>query len=287
MSEVAVKIRHLQISDIREAMKLVVAESWNQTEKDWELLISGDGNICLAAEIDGRLVATATAINYDNIVAWIGMVLVNKKQRGRGISKLLLNALFEKLKTCQSIKLDATPAGQPVYKKLGFSDEYSISRMVNKAVNVEAEAASKLIPQKIKETDVAEIINFARRVFGAGRSGLIRILIKENQNKSLLLKESNKITGFVLGRMGNRFYQIGPLSASNKDVAIALVLAVLKELEGVPVVVDVPDDKQELIDWLSSIGFEKRRFFIRMFQHENRFPGEVESYYLIGGPEFG
>ena len=268
-------------------MKLVVAESWNQTEKDWEFLILEDGNICLAAEINGRLVATATAINYDNLVAWIGMVLVNKQQRGKGISKLLLNALFDNLKHCKSIKLDATPAGQPVYKKLGFADEYTISRMVNSAVKVDPKRESRLIPQKIKESDITEIIDFDRRVFGADRSGLLRFLINENRNRSWFLKENNKITGFVLGRMGNRFYQIGPLSALNTEVAEALILAVIKGLNEVPVVIDVPDDKKELITWLNSIGFGKRRFFIRMFQYKNQFPGEVGAYYLIAGPEFG
>ncbi len=287
MSETAVKIRRLQISDIQAAMNLVVAEKWNQTEKDWEFLISGKGNICLAAEIGGRVVATATAINYNNLVAWIGMVLVNKQQRGRGISKLLLNVLFDKLKSCKSIKLDATPAGQPVYKKLGFTDEYSISRMVNSNVNVEAETKSKLILQKIEESEITEIIDFDRRVFGAGRSGLLRFLINEDRNRSWILKEKNEIAGFVLGRMGNRFYQIGPLSALSTDGAKALVLVALKALKGTPVVIDVPDDKKELMHWLSTIGFEKRRFFIRMFQNENRFSGEVGAYYLIAGPEFG
>ena len=74
-------IRNLLVKDIPKAMELVFAEKWNQTEKDWEILISGKHNICMAVEISGHLVATATAMNYENKVAWIGMVLVNREFR--------------------------------------------------------------------------------------------------------------------------------------------------------------------------------------------------------------
>ncbi|NOY95300.1 MAG: GNAT family N-acetyltransferase, partial [Chlorobi bacterium] len=87
MDSVPVRVRNLQPEDIKSAMGLVLSEGWNQTEKDWGLLIRNTQNVCLAAEVGGKLVATATAINYSNDVAWVGMVLVHKKYRGRGISK--------------------------------------------------------------------------------------------------------------------------------------------------------------------------------------------------------
>src|SRR4030095_5289656 len=122
-------LRSMQPGDIDSAMKLSEAEGWNQTEKDWELFLENDGNICLVAESGNMVVGTTTAINYSNQVAWIGMVLVNKEFRGRGISQSLLTRVIEKLERCKSIKLDATPQGQQVYKKLGFEDEYLIDRM--------------------------------------------------------------------------------------------------------------------------------------------------------------
>jgi hypothetical protein len=47
------------------------AEGWNQTEKDWQLLIRNPLNYCIAAKIEGKVVETATAINYFNNVVWI------------------------------------------------------------------------------------------------------------------------------------------------------------------------------------------------------------------------
>ena len=115
-------LRPMQLKDIQSAMKLSIAEGWNQTEKDWKLFVEGPGNICMVAESNNKIVGTTNAINYSNQVAWIAMVLVDKEYRGRGISKALLEHVFKNLQSCQSAKLDATPAGKEVYKKFGFSD---------------------------------------------------------------------------------------------------------------------------------------------------------------------
>ncbi len=129
------QIKKLLLSDIEQAIKLSNAENWNQTEKDWDLLIRNPLNICLSVLDGEKIIGTATAINYNDEIAWIGMVLVDSEYRGKGISKMLLSGLFEKLKSCKSVKLDATPAGQPVYKKYGFKDEYLIHRMIAPDVN--------------------------------------------------------------------------------------------------------------------------------------------------------
>ena len=76
-------IKKLTIQDIEQAIKLSNAEKWNQTEKDWGLLIRNPQNICLAAKDGENIIGTATAINYANDVAWIGMVIVHKEYRGR------------------------------------------------------------------------------------------------------------------------------------------------------------------------------------------------------------
>jgi len=287
MKNAPVKIRHLKLSDIPDAMQLVLAESWNQTEKDWEILIRGSQNICFAAIINNQLVGTATAINYNNIVSWIGMVLVDKKFRGQGISKLLLESLFKGLETCESIKLDATFAGQPVYNKLEFTNEYTIARMVNSSFAGLPNLDFKTTSQQIQTKDIQEIVEFDRQVFGASRKQLIKTLINNFPEKSWVQKDGDKIVGFALGRQGNKHHQIGPVSALSVFTARQLISKVLQNLKGESIVIDILDDKPELQLWLKSIGFEKQRFFTRMFLKNNKSPGEVNSQFLICAPEFG
>src|SRR5690349_6739087 len=108
MSELSITLRPMQLSDVEAGMRLSTAEGWNQTEKDWKFFIENPQNICVVAETDNKIIGTTTAINYADQLAWIGMVLVDKNYRGRGLSKMLLENVLEKLKHVKSIKLDAT-----------------------------------------------------------------------------------------------------------------------------------------------------------------------------------
>src|SRR5436305_10546501 len=97
MEKISFTLRPMQLRDIEQGMQLSTDEGWNQTEKDWKLLIETPGNICLVAEIRNKIIGTTTAINYSNEIAWIGMVLVDRNYRGFGVSKSLLTNILEKL----------------------------------------------------------------------------------------------------------------------------------------------------------------------------------------------
>jgi GNAT superfamily N-acetyltransferase len=189
------------------------AEGWNQTENDWNRLAGDPANTCLVAEYMHRIVGTATAMNYANDVAWIGMVIVDKEFRGRGISKMILSGLIRELGSCRSVKLDATPAGQPVYEKFGFKAEYVIYRMTNLCVGNNESEKSDVTPEPLHFRDIPEIALLDRSTFGAERTSLLTSLIKESPGKSWSIRKNGRITGIVLGRNGKRYNQIGPVSA--------------------------------------------------------------------------
>src|SRR3954469_25862137 len=214
MEKISFTIRPMQLNDVEDGMRLSTAEGWNQTEKDWKFLIENPANICLVAETDNKVIGTTTAINYSNEVAWIGMVLVDGDYRNIGVSKLLLTDILEKLKSCKSVKLDATPAGQQVYKKFGFEDEYSITRMINSSVKSFPNTDDKIaFVESIQPKDIKKIAEFDKVMFGTNRIKLIEYLITEYGHKSWLLRRSNSIKGFVSGRDGNNFHHIGPVIA--------------------------------------------------------------------------
>jgi predicted GNAT family N-acyltransferase len=280
-------VRPMQPGDIVYAMKLSNAEGWNQTEKDWELLIENPQNVCLLAECNKEIIGTTTAMNYANQIAWIGMVLVAKEYRGQGVSKLLLTNILKKLESFASIKLDATPAGQRVYEKFDFKDEYLIARVVNRSMKNLSFDDDTILVESIRLKDIEEIITFDEHVFGTNRRQLIGSLIKRYPHKAWLLKRNNSIAGFALGREGNKYHQVGPVFGSTMNDVKMLIRKALKELINQPVVIDVLSEKEDLINWLNSIGFTMQRHFVRMYKKENPFPGIVNKQYLICGPEFG
>lgn len=287
MEKISYSIRAMKPADIPAAMRLKDIEGWNQTQSDWNIFLKNNSGLCLVADLNGSVIGTAAAINYSNTVSWISMVLVDKEFRGQGISGKLLSGLIESLTSCKSVKLDATPAGMKVYEKIGFTCEYKIFRMTNPAVNFRFPEKVDNLPKKAKSDDIAEISDFDQRVFGADRTILLEALRSEYPDRAWILRKNNRITGYALGRAGTRYNHIGPVGALLVQDAVILIKKILENNTERPVVVDIPENMNELSGWLQSTGFASRRHFTRMYFKKNPFPGEINKQFLICGPEFG
>jgi GNAT superfamily N-acetyltransferase len=281
------KIRKMHPSDLAEAFRLSSVEGWNQTEKDWQFLHENPGDLSAVAEKDGRVAGTATAINYGNMVAWIGMVIVDKSLRGHGAGKMLLENMITGLRHVESIKLDATPAGEPLYTKLGFLPEYGIHRMTRESGGIIPAYGKKSKPVPVKKDKFHEITDLDCKIFGADRQKLLEYLFQNSSELAFYTENDEGISGYVFGRKGIRFSYIGPLCAGSDNEAFSLLAMVLGSTGSLPVAIDVPGEKTNMIKWLESAGFILQRHFMRMYLGQNPYPGQVDLQYLISGPEFG
>lgn len=280
-----INVRQMVATDIPGAMQLVLAENWNQTQVDWQMFLELNSNLCLVATYKTAIIGTVTAINYKNDVAWIGMMLVSKAFRGLGVSKSLLNTIIEKLEGCKSIKLDATAAGIPVYKKLGFQEELEIDRMVTTPFNSIINNRSRVIVRVISENDLVELSKLDSKFFGANRIDLINFLKKKNKAWCLIRNEC--IVGYVFVRPGRNYFQLGPLMAETVDDALNLIEIILENNVGQSIVIDVLHDQFKFKERLASLGFSFQRSFVRMYLKNNSFAGLVNKQFLIAGPELG
>jgi len=283
-----VSLSALKTEDVDQAIRLSRDEGWNQSLKDWALLCGNGENVCIAARDGNTIIGTATAMVYNKQVAWIGMVLVNREYRGKGVGKNLLSTLLEELKPGLAIKLDATPAGQPVYKKFGFKEEYLIYRMTCPSASVKSlSPGDEGLAEQVRPDSMGEIVDYDGQVFGAKRQQLLNYLLENDPGNAWLIRQGTDLCGLALGRKGSHFYQIGPVHASSTQEAKELITRILKGIEGNPVGIDILEDKKELIKWLKTLGFSSQRHFVRMFGKENPFPGIPGEQFLIAGPEFG
>ena len=197
--------------DLSQALALSTAEGWNQTEKDWRLLLENPDNICIVAEKNNKVAGTATALVHSGKIAWIGMVIVDKALRGQGAGKILMVNIIDKLKHIDSIKLDATPAGQPLYKSLGFVDEYMIFRMTDQSLNPIGYLPGEEAPpgddvtkgrSDLQTCGLADlqtfILHLDEKIFGADRSYLLSKLIRNFPEKAFFIKSNNIPAGHIL-----------------------------------------------------------------------------------------
>ena len=84
-----VRIRMMTVDDVVLGLRLSRQAGWNQTEADWQRLLSFEPKGCFVAELDGCAVGTTTTCVLGR-VAWIAMVLVDQDARGKGVSTQLL-----------------------------------------------------------------------------------------------------------------------------------------------------------------------------------------------------
>ena len=281
------KIRPMTGNDLAHALRLSNEEGWNQTEKDWKLLLENRDNICIVAELNNKVAGTATALNHSNKVAWIGMVLVDKTLRGHGAGKMLLSHIIDRLDHIQSIKLDATPAGQPLYRSLGFAEEHNIIRMTTASLDYSYFKNFPGEPVVADQKKFSSILKLDYSIFGADRRYLLERLFQNNPGKTFFIERDSKPEGYMFYRDGARFNYIGPVNALSSESARTLISIALKSLNNQPIALDILEDKKDLIEWLESVGFMKQRQFARMYLKSNPYPGIVNYQYLISGPEFG
>ncbi len=117
-------------ADLAAAMRLSMSAGWNQNEADWVRVFRIASCFCVESD-DGEVVSSASVVTYGgSALAWIGMVLTLPEHRGRGhASTLMQTAIDHALGSgVECIKLDATEAGAPVYRKFGFADECVVER---------------------------------------------------------------------------------------------------------------------------------------------------------------
>ncbi len=280
-------IRTLVLTDLDQAAELSDSVGWNQTVKDWRILIENPLNTCIAAVHEGHLIGTATALNHSDQVAWIGMVIVRKEFRSQGIGRALLTHIIDELKDFSSIKLDARPDGIPLYRSLGFADEFTVCRMAAASFSKPDIYKFKEKPVPADHGNIAEILSYDREVFGADRSYLLNALYSAYPEKAFCLYSGTRMCGYIFGREGNRYNYIGPSSAGSYETARILIASALESLDNQPVILDILNDREDTIRWLESQGFEKQCVYVRMYLKSNSYCGKVNDQYLISGPEFG
>jgi GNAT superfamily N-acetyltransferase len=279
--------RKMESADIPSGLSLCRSAGWNQLSRDWEIFLIHDpqGNSVCVNE-NGNVVGTVTTIRYGNHFAWIGMVLVDPAHQRKGIGLGLLEESLQVLKNENCVKLDATPAGRQVYVKLGFEDEYGLSRMSASSFNTQQLISSPTATALTSE-NIESVSTLDMQVFGADRMTLLSWMLDGAPELAFKVGEGDQLKGYCFGRHGYRFTHIGPVVATTAEVAKNLVSVALKQCENKPVILDVPHHDQSWRGWLESVGFSELRPFIRMYSGNNQWPGIPENQYAILGPEFG
>jgi GNAT superfamily N-acetyltransferase len=269
--------------DIPSGLDLCRAAGWNQTRRDWLRFLTTTPDGARTARIDGRIVGTAATIRHGDAFAWIGMVLVDPSARRRGIGTRLFDEALDLVSDMRTVRLDATPAGRPMYLKRGFEEEYRIHRMELAGASWSARPDARVRP--MTEGDLPEVAAFDEPAFGTDRLGMLTWMREGAPELAWVALSAGTIDGFVLGRRGHVFDHVGPVVARDVSTARALVPAALAAVTRTAVV-DATPHVPAWRNWLAAIGFSEQRELIRMSRGTPPV-ADVDRQFAILGPEFG
>lgn len=274
-SDVAV-MRKLESSDIPSALELSAEAGWNQTAEDWRTLLDLSVKGCLGIEVDGELASTITLLCYGKRLAWIGMVLTRIRYRGRGFARRLL---MEALRLAdeghmETVKLDATEQGQPLYEKLGFHREQSVERWWRPG---EGGVVRENGPDRETSEDVWRAPDV--RAFGADRTQLLKHLAR--RNPPLALGSS-----YLFSRPGRVSSHLGPCVSEAPETARTLMECALETRVGGGWSWDLLRENAQAVALAHTLGFTLKRHLTRMVRGKDQ-RGNEQAIYAIAGFELG
>lgn len=264
-------LRPLRSEDLSAAVRLSAQAGWNQTYDDWAMLLGLAPEGCLAIEIDGNLASTTTLLCYEKRLAWIGMVLTDPAYRHQGLARKLFAECLKRADSMgiETLKLDATDQGQPLYEKFGFRWEQEIERWARPGNGV----APNLAPIPVDWS----FMNIDSQFFGANRSTQLARLASRSS------VHSNK-DAYLLSRAGRLSAYLGPCVAKNVESARQLIIEVVKE-SPCGWMWDLFPQNRHATELATELGFTRQRCLKRMFRAKN-LPNS-DAIYAIAGFELG
>ena len=267
-------LRKLTTADISGALALSTEAGWNQTADDWRMLIELSPQGCIAIGVEGEVVSTATLTCYGTKLAWIGMVLTRIKYRGRGFAMRLLKeclGLADEL-GIESVKLDATNLGQPLYEKLGFRAEQPVERWWRAG-------REDAMPPSVPPPSSNDWQSADQNAFGVDRSALLAKLARRHPP---LATENS----YLLTRTGREISYLGPSVCSSPPTARQLIEHALQNPSARGWFWDLLLANKPAVSLAEEFGFAPKRHLLRMVRGKD-VRGNEAAVYALAGFELG
>lgn len=278
----SIQYRRFTAADVDAAHALTVELKWPHRVEDWQFV--ANVGVGFVAERDSRVIGTILCWKCGEHTASLGMVIVSPAHQGYGIGRRLMEMALDEIGSRATV-LHATPAGRPLYEKLGFVSVGTLDQHQGAALQpplLPLPARERLRP--LGANDLPRLVELASRAGGLDRSSVLPALA--DCAEGIGLDRDGELIGFALFRRFGRGRAIGPVVAPRDAGPVrakALIGHWLASNPGMFVRIDVPGDSG-LTDWLESLGLLRVDSVVKMARHVERMPppdGEFAQYGII------
>ncbi|NHJ83830.1 MAG: GNAT family N-acetyltransferase [Asgard group archaeon] len=290
--------------DLESIYPFLELTGWGEKLEDINQVLLNPSNkyIALIDSNEGEMFGITLAVNNAPI-GFIGHVIVKPEFRGMGLGEqLMIEAIdYLKRKGCKTIKLDAVPKAESLYKRVGFKNEINSLRYVKELPTEEDfnELESKL--QEVKgehqvfnceENDLEELFKIDKEIFGVNRNKFMMSLYEEFPEITFIARdEENKIIGYQFGTFRDGILKLRMGYATTFELVFNLINSAIlkaKELGGLILVkVGLLENSTFGVKAVELLGFEHVFTSLRMYYGEQTTKSNNPLFFAIGDPAKG
>lgn len=238
------KIQTVQNEDI-DGLKDLQPEGWEDIRPYFYYYTSS--SFCEPIKITegNKIVAIGTTLKHAD-TAWLAHVVVHPDCRNQGLGKKLTSALVESLdpQVYETVYLDATDMGYPVYKSLGFEIETEYIHLDGECIDQHLKKPGSVIP--FEEKYRTELLTLDRITTGENRETILSGHLKS----SLLYLSDGKVRGAYFPDLFDRF-----ILADDPDTGTELMKLRMR----VKNTARFPINNQSAIDFLLANNYKQVR----------------------------
>jgi GNAT superfamily N-acetyltransferase len=242
-----IDLKKLNKSGLRTLIDWASNEGWNPGKNDAEVFWNTDPDGFYGFYYENQLIAGGAIISYNKEYGFMGLFIVHRDFRNKGIGKKLWHfrrdLLINKLNPNAPIGMDGVLAMQSFYNRGGFNIAFRDERY---------EFNSKTIPfsinvSPINKEDFEKINEYDSIYFGCQRAIFLKNWLQMPESKAIKYTENDRILGYAVIRKAETGYKIGPLFANNQKIAEELFKSCLSIAPNNSVFLDIPTTNQNAV----------------------------------------
>ncbi len=258
-------------ADLAAAFDLTAAAGENQSLADWAMLLRR-GDVVGVRDARAELIGVCATLSYPPRIGWIGVMVVSRPYRRRGIGTRLLRHAVERLRRQGLTPMLDLRAGPLDVEALGFAPVARIERWQGRGRGPGAAA------QPTAE-ELRQAIERDAKAFGCEREALLLELASRPDALTVTARDAH-----LFCRAGRRSTQIGPVVADIAAAGASLLADAIDTIEG-EISIDVPSTQDDVREVLADRGFLIAESFLRMGL--GRAPALPESLRVVAGTDLG
>lgn len=264
-------------------MQLMDMVGWGMTPGDYSRMLTFSPEGLFIASVDGVDLGMVATVNYGEI-AWIGNLVVLPESRGMGLGKALMEKAVDYLtgEGAKAVRLDGVTLAVPLYRRLGFNDEYPSLRYTGVATE---NKVSGTRPMTVDELHA--VGDFDESVFKASRHDVINYTYEKNPELAFTAWDGNELVGYIMAKHGKTNVKIGPWLSKSPVVAEELLKSVMNQVVGADLWVGLPKGNRDGVSILEKNGFNAITSSLRMCYGGCSKVEDVKKVYGLGGPDKG